>query len=115
MLVVHFIQVLCMSVTRFMRIWHDLSCCLQGLLSRADWQSSRHVPLLHVPVGSGNGMAASSGVMSPLGAVRALCSGRTAPLDVASVLQPPDSRRYLTLSVTYGILSNLDIGTEHLR
>ncbi len=37
------------------------------------------------------------------------------PLDVASALQPQRSRKVLLLSLCFGLMSNLDIGTEHLR
>jgi len=40
---------------------------------------------------------------------------REAPMDVFSVLQPPHARRYAFLSITFGFIANLDIGTEHLR
>lgn len=36
-------------------------------------------------------------------------------MDVASVLQPPNKRVYMMLSITYGMMSNLDIDTEPLR
>ncbi|GFR44000.1 hypothetical protein Agub_g5146, partial [Astrephomene gubernaculifera] len=88
---------------------------LQGLFQRPDWSSARHVPLLAVPSGSGNGLAASCGLWDPVTAVVALLRGRTAPVDVASVLQPPGNRFYCILSVVYGAMANLDVGTNHLR
>ena len=36
-------------------------------------------------------------------------------MDVFSVLQPPHPRRFAFLSITFGLIANLDIGTEHLR
>lgn len=36
-------------------------------------------------------------------------------MDVASVLQPPSRRLYIMLLATYGMMSNLDVGTESLR
>ena len=41
--------------------------------------------------------------------------GVVSPMDVASVLQPPNRRLYMMLLATYGMMSNLDVGTEHLR
>ena len=41
--------------------------------------------------------------------------GRQAPIDIISILQPPHPRRYAFLSITLGLIANLDIGTEHLR
>ena len=45
----------------------------------------------------------------------AICKGRTRPIDIVSVLQPPTTRFYSFLSLNFGLISNLDIGTEHLR
>lgn len=44
-----------------------------------------------------------------------LSQGQTAKLDVFSVVQPSHKRRFAFLSVTFGLIANLDIGTEHLR
>jgi len=41
--------------------------------------------------------------------------GLTRPLDVVSVLQPPGRRYYSIVSINYGLITNLDIGTEHMR
>ena len=48
-------------------------------------------------------------------AAYAICKGRTRAIDIVSVLQPPAPRLYSFLSLTFGLISNLDIGTEHLR
>jgi hypothetical protein len=44
----------------------------------------------------------------------AIIKGRRRPLDVYSVLQPP-RRYYGFVSINYGLIANLDVGTEHLR
>lgn len=44
-----------------------------------------------------------------------LFQGVMSPMDVASVLQPPSQRLYMMLLATYGMMSNLDVGSEHLR
>lgn len=36
-------------------------------------------------------------------------------MDIFSVLQPGHPRRFAFLSITFGLIANLDIGTEHLR
>ena len=41
--------------------------------------------------------------------------GKQSPIDIVSILQPPHPRRYAFLSITLGLIANLDIGTEHLR
>lgn len=45
----------------------------------------------------------------------AVCKGKTEALDIVSVLQPPGRRYYSFLSITYGLIANLDVGTENLR
>jgi len=41
--------------------------------------------------------------------------GLTRPIDVVSVLQPPGRRYYSIVSINFGLITNLDIGTEHMR
>ncbi|EFJ51464.1 diacylglycerol kinase [Volvox carteri f. nagariensis] len=77
---------------------------LQGLFQRPDWESARGIPLVAIPCGSGNGVAASCGLWDVPTAVVAVCRGQVAPVDVASVLQPPDNRYYCLLSVVYGAM-----------
>lgn len=48
-------------------------------------------------------------------AVHAAIKGEAVPLDIASVVQHPNRRRFSFLSLTYGLVPCLDIGTEHLR
>lgn len=48
-------------------------------------------------------------------AAYAICKGRTRALDVFSVVQPPGRRYFAFLSIYYGMMANLDIGTDHLR
>eukprot|EP00887_Chlorella_sp_A99_P004943 scaffold4.g4943.t1 len=48
-------------------------------------------------------------------AVHAIVKGRSQTLDIASVVQPPGTRTFAFLSISYGLITNLDIGTEHLR
>ena len=68
-----------------------------------------------VPCGSGNGMAASAGLWTPATAAHAVCKGCIRGMDILSLFQPPDRRYYAFLSLTFGLIANLDIGTESLR
>ena len=90
---------------------------LQGLCARSDWRSAvSRLPLLHVPSGSGNAFATSSGIMDIVGAARAALHGPVVPLDVLAVLQPRhEIKRFGMLGLAYGLVANADIGTEHLR
>lgn len=65
--------------------------------------------------GTGNGMSASAGLWNPVTAAHALCKGRLRKMDVLSVMQPPGRRYFSFLSITFGFIANVDIGTEHLR
>ena len=47
--------------------------------------------------------------------MRAVVKGQTRPIDVVSVLQPPGRRYYSIVSINFGLITNLDIGTEHMR
>lgn len=87
---------------------------LQGLCGRSDWEKACKVALCPVPAGSGNALSASAGLFDPTTAAIAACKGVVQPLDVCSVIQPP--RRFFSfLSTTFGLIANLDVGTEHLR
>ena len=89
---------------------------LAGLLSRDDWREARRLTLLQIPCGSGNALAASSGHRTVSRAAYAAVRGTRAPLDVATIIQPSTGTRVFSfLSITFGLIANLDIGTEHLR
>ena len=57
----------------------------------------------------------SAGMWDVITATFAICKGKTEALDIMSVLQPPGRRYYSFLSITYGLIANLDVGTENLR
>lgn len=90
---------------------------LQGMLQRADWQEmAQSLQLVQVPCGSGNALAASCGIWDIATAAYAAIRGEPTSMDIASIHQPStNSTMYSFLSVTYGMVANLDIGTEHLR
>ncbi|KAI8102529.1 hypothetical protein M9435_006127 [Picochlorum sp. BPE23] len=90
---------------------------VQGLLDRVDWEDCvSKVHLVQIPCGSGNALAASTGIWDVSSAAYTAIKGRVSRMDVASIIQPKTRRRlYSFLSVTYGLVANLDIGTEHLR
>ena len=128
---------------------------LQGVLQRPDWVDMSQIPLLQIPCGSGNALAASTGLRDVPTAAHAAVKGQKQLLDIASVVQQQQPQQlessrsplrdgntnsrleaetledsleqgqgrevespvrfFSFLSCTYGMLSNLDIGTEHLR
>lgn len=90
---------------------------LQGILRRDDWKTCvESLNLMQVPCGSGNALAASSGIWDVSTAAYTAIKGRESKIDVTSIIQPSTNTiMYSFLSITYGLVANLDIGTEHLR
>lgn len=88
---------------------------LQGILGHRDWQTAATVPFALLPAGSGNALSANTGMWTLDTALHAVVKGQTAKMDVFSILQPSQERRFGFLSVAFGLIANLDIGTEHLR
>ncbi len=60
-------------------------------------------------------MGRCAGMWDLVTAAYAICKGRTRCMDIVSMLQPPSTRFYSFLSLNFGLISNLDIGTENLR
>jgi sphingosine kinase len=87
---------------------------VNGLLKRPDWQKARQLPLGIIPGGSGNGLAATLGLLDPLTAAFALAKGHTRPLDLLSVRQK-EAHRYCFLAVTWGVISEIDLASEKFR
>ena len=87
---------------------------MQGYFQNKDWHGAVRVPLCQIPCGSSNALAANCGLSGVADAVHALCKGQVSSLDVASIVQPP-ARYFFFLSIAFGFVSNLDVGTEWLR
>ncbi|KAJ7291061.1 ATP-NAD kinase-like domain-containing protein [Mycena rebaudengoi] len=90
---------------------------LNGLASRPDALSALRIPIAPIAAGSGNALAVN--VMGPekvldLGQCPFLYSGRPIPLDICSVSQG-DRRIYSFLSQAFGLMADLDMGTEWIR
>ncbi|KAJ7734767.1 ATP-NAD kinase-like domain-containing protein [Mycena maculata] len=91
---------------------------INGLASRPDAASALRMPIAPIPAGSGN--ALSVNIMGPakvldvayatLNAIK----GQPIPLDVCSVTQG-DTRIYSFLSQAFGLMADLDMGTEWIR
>jgi diacylglycerol kinase family enzyme len=92
-------------------LFHEV---LNGLLKREDWQKAKAVRLGVIPAGSGNGLAASLQSADPLTAAFHIAKGRSRPLDIIAVVQG-EKTTYCFLSVSWGLISDLDIGSEGYR
>lgn len=88
---------------------------MQGYLQHSDWHRAVKIPFMQIPSGTGNALAANCGLWTPVTAAHALCKGLQSPIDVASIAQPGRPRMLSFLSLTFGMISNLDVGTDHLR
>jgi len=99
---------------------------VQGLMGRRDWpRCARHLPLGVIPGGSGNGMAKSLTFASGLphsvcAAAVVVAKMKTVPLDVSVVdlfksKDAPPERVYSVLSLEWGMIADVDIGSEAMR
>ncbi|KAF7329576.1 DAGKc domain-containing protein [Mycena kentingensis (nom. inval.)] len=91
---------------------------LNGLASRPDARTALRIPIAPLPAGSGN--ALSVNLMSPdkvvdvaYAALNAI-KGHPMPLDICSVSQG-STRRFSFLSQAFGLMADLDMGTEWIR
>ncbi|EIE23325.1 hypothetical protein COCSUDRAFT_83701 [Coccomyxa subellipsoidea C-169] len=88
---------------------------LQGYFHGQHWQQRTRTPFCLVPSGSGNALSANCGMWDAVTAAYAVCKGKQRPIDIFSVLQAQGQRFYAFLSIYYGMMANLDRGTDHLR
>lgn len=97
---------------------HSKACQfgMQGLRRHLLMPKSFATSICHLPAGSGNGVSATCGLWNSVTAVHALVKGAVKAVDAASVFQASESvPRLAILSVQYGLLPSIDLGTEHLR
>ena len=94
----------------------SMKLAMQGLRRHLAMPISFAMPICHIPGGSGNGLSATCGLWNLVTAVHALIKGSVQAMDAASVFLASESvPRLSILGVQYGLLANLDLGTEHLR
>ncbi|GAA5898066.1 hypothetical protein JCM6882_003318 [Rhodosporidiobolus microsporus] len=103
-------------------IVHEL---LNGLATHSSGKGGdvlRRTPVVHVPCGSGNALATSlmgpEKVLDCRWAALAALKGNPIPLDLCSLIQPSSgdgNRLFSFLSQAFGLMADLDLGTEHLR
>ncbi|KAJ7050187.1 ATP-NAD kinase-like domain-containing protein [Mycena amicta] len=91
---------------------------LNGLASRTDARTALRTPIAPLPAGSGN--ALSVNLMGPAKVVDVAYAalnaikGHPMPLDICSVSQG-STRRFSFLSQAFGLMADLDMGTEWIR
>jgi sphingosine kinase len=83
-------------------------------MERPDWRAAMHTPLGVIAAGSGNGLAKSLNALEPLTAAFNVARGMTRSCDLLSVRQAA-SHRYCFLSVSWGLISEIDLRSETYR
>jgi len=87
---------------------------IQGLLKRTDWNQFVDIPLVPIPVGTGNALATSIGITSIDTALVALSKQHRQKLDILSISQN-EMKMFSFLGVMHGALSSIDVESECLR
>lgn len=90
--------------------------CFNGLAQRPDAKRALgKMPVVLIPCGSGNAMACNLyGTHKPSLSALAIVKGVRTPLDLVSITQ--GERRFISfLSQAFGLVADLDLGTEHMR
>ncbi|KAJ2484515.1 hypothetical protein EV174_002366 [Coemansia sp. RSA 2320] len=93
-------------------ILHDI---LNGFLRRSDWPKYKALPLGVIPAGSGNGLAKSLDCMWPEQAAVAIVKAQSRPLDILSATLASGRIEYCFLSMTWGLIADIDIESERMR
>ncbi|KAJ2145407.1 hypothetical protein IW136_000994 [Coemansia sp. RSA 678] len=88
---------------------------LNGLLARPDWLSLRNITLGVVPTGTGNGLAKTLDYIWPEQAAVAIVRAQSRPIDIMSATMASGLIEYGFLSLTWGLLGDVDIESERMR
>ncbi|KAJ2656924.1 hypothetical protein IW148_005411 [Coemansia sp. RSA 1199] len=88
---------------------------LNGLLARPDWPSLRNITLGVVPTGTGNGLAKTLDCIWPEQAAVAIVRAQSRPIDIMSATMASGLIEYCFLSLTWGLLGDIDIESERMR
>lgn len=92
---------------------------INGLMKRPDWEAAINIPLGVIPTGSGNALCLSAlfatGEPNDVtSAIFGIIRGNLMDLDICSVITPTE-KLYAFLSVTWGLVSDVDIESERYR
>eukprot|EP01064_Diplonema_japonicum_P036671 TRINITY_DN8327_c0_g2_i1.p1 TRINITY_DN8327_c0_g2~~TRINITY_DN8327_c0_g2_i1.p1 ORF type:complete len:472 (+),score=126.34 TRINITY_DN8327_c0_g2_i1:51-1466(+) len=87
--------------------------CIEGLMKRPDARKGKFT-VCYIPAGSANAVAHMTGQGDSFTATWSLLKGETRPLDLFQLIQN-GKIRYGTLSVTTGLIADIDIDSEMCR
>lgn len=95
---------------------HD---AIAGLISHPDRDTALKLPLGIIPGGTGNGLcksllASAQEDYDPLNAALMIAKGKQQSLDLITVTQK-DQQYYSFLSLSWGLISDVDIGSEKIK
>ncbi|KAJ2742500.1 hypothetical protein GGI20_004436 [Coemansia sp. BCRC 34301] len=93
-------------------ILHDI---LNGFLRRSDWPKYKSLPLGAIPAGTGNGLAKSLDCLWAEQAAVAVVKAQSRPLDIMSATLGSGRTEYCFLSMTWGLIADIDIESERMR
>ncbi|KAJ1644030.1 hypothetical protein LPJ64_004256 [Coemansia asiatica] len=88
---------------------------LNGLLRRSDWPKHKALPIGVVPAGTGNGLAKSLDCIWPEQAAVAVVKAESRPMDIMSATLASGKTEYCFLSLTWGLMADIDIESESMR
>ncbi|KAL9656682.1 hypothetical protein ABK040_002952 [Willaertia magna] len=96
---------------------------INGIANRSDWKNIfRKIRIGHIPGGTSNALASTSGSQIKQGepadpemAAFLISRGFHQPMDLMSCFQSNNKRYFSFLSVTFGAIADIDIGTENVR
>lgn len=88
-----------------------------GLGRRADGgYALAKMPVAFIPAGSGNGAARSVyNTHDPIECALGLVKGQVTAIDLMSITQPGQPRLLAYFSLSFGVIADCDVGTDHLR
>ena len=87
---------------------------VNGLMERPDWQQALQILVGAIPAGSGNGLAATLGSVDPLTIAFNIVKGRQRKIDLMHAVLAK-SHFYCFLSVTWALISDIDLESESYR
>ncbi|XP_031558593.1 sphingosine kinase 1-like [Actinia tenebrosa] len=92
---------------------------VNGLMNRPDWKRAIQMPIGVIPTGSGNALCysalyASGEPFDVTAAIFATIIGQTHKLDICTI-DTPNDRFFSFLSLTWGIISDVDLESEKHR
>ena len=88
---------------------------INGLMTHADWQKAVKKTVAVIPGGTSHAIAHSIGLYDPYHAVLNIIKFDVRPLDMFAVVQAGQPTRYGFLCFLWGLMSDVDIGSETIR